>query len=195
MKTILSDRKLGDIYLFESMFDGDFSHRVQEQMDQIKWLNHKIKVYGRYVKEPREVAFYGNRGVQYSYSGQRLNACEWLPIFRELKDSLDLKLGTYYNSVLVNRYRDGHDYMGWHSDNEKELGKNPIISSVSFGSPRDFILRLKKDHTQKIKIHLKNGDLLVMGDLIQDLWEHSLPKRLKVTEARLNLTFRTIEQS
>jgi alkylated DNA repair dioxygenase AlkB len=97
-----------------------------------------------------------------------------------------------FNSVLLNWYRDGEDHLSWHSDDEKELGKNPIIASANFGESRDFVVRLKSDHSQKITFPLKHGTLLIMKGELQHYWEHAVPKRKNVQRSRFNMTFRRI---
>ena len=99
---------------------------------------------------------------------------------------------TEFNSVLMNWYRNGDDYLNWHADDEKELGLNPVICSVNFGAKRDFILRMNDDNDIKITIPLTHGSLLLMSGELQHFWQHSVPKRKKINEMRINLTFRFI---
>ena len=195
MKEILDNIDFGRIVLFEKFITSAQSITCFNELRAIDWLDHKILMYGKWVSEPRGVSFFGDENIEYTYSGKKIRAEKWNNLLLSLKNEINQKTDSYYNSVLVNHYKDGEDYMGWHSDNEIELGNDPHIASLSFGAPRDFILRLKSDHTKKIKILLNSGDLLLMEDKIQKLWEHSLPKRKKIEEARINLTFRSILQT
>jgi len=105
---------------------------------------------------------------------------------------IESSLNTTFNSALLNLYRDGCDHLSWHCDNERELGSSPVIASVSFGATRDFIIRRIDDHSKKLSIPLAHGSVLVMKGDMQRYWEHSVPKRKKVSKARINVTFRKI---
>ena len=166
---------------------------MQNILNEICWRNDKIKMFGKVMDQPRKVAWYGDQGVEYTYSGIKMKALEWSPVLKILKLRLEEFLGVNFNSVLINLYRDGNDYMSWHSDDEKELGKNPVIASVSLGCERDFLFRMKSNKLEKVKILLKNGSLLVMQSETQHFWQHSVPKRKMATTPRLNLTFRNIK--
>ena len=109
-----------------------------------------------------------------------------------VKKKVEKKVGHQFNAALINYYRDGKDYAAWHSDNEKELGPNPIIASLSFGESRRFVLRLKKEKQTKHEINLQDGDLLVMKGKLQTYWEHQLAKSAKKLGPRINITFRKI---
>jgi alkylated DNA repair dioxygenase AlkB len=159
----------------------------------IQWSQDILKMYGKEIYCPRYSAWYGNEGTNYSYSGLRLSPKPWNEGLLYLKQHIDRMAQIEFNSVLLNWYRDGDDYMGWHCDNEKELGKNPVIASLNFGATRRFLFRNKNDKTQKIEFHLKHGSLLIMKGAIQHFWEHSAPKEKAVKDARINLTFRIIK--
>ena len=161
-------------------------------LEEIHWRNDKIKMFGKVMDQPRKVAWYGDEGVEYTYSGIKMKAIEWSETLLVLKEQVEITLNCHFNSVLINLYRDGNDYMSWHSDDEKELGTNPIIASISLGEPRDFLFRLKNVHEKKVKLTLQNGSLIVMKGQTQQFWQHALPKRKRVTLPRLNLTFRQI---
>jgi alkylated DNA repair dioxygenase AlkB len=192
VKILLNDKILGRIVLIEQFLGPAKSHEILLELKYTKWSDHKILMFGKWVQEPRRVAFYGDEGLSYSYSRQKMDLMAWTNLLSSLKEKINDLFGGDYNSVLINYYRNGEDYMGWHSDNEPELGVNPHICSLSLGEQRDFILRQKSDHSKKIHIPLQSGDLLLMEDQVQDMWEHSLPKRKRAHGERINLTFRNI---
>ena len=157
----------------------------------IKWKHENINLYGKNLLLPRMTAWYGDHGKSYSYSGINSNPNEWNKGLIDIKQRIEEVALVKFNSVLMNWYRDGADYLNWHADNEKELAVNPIIGSVNFGSRRDFILR-NNDKSLKITIPLNHGTLLIMGGELQHYWQHCVPKRKKVKDMRINLTFRVI---
>ncbi|MDA0708902.1 MAG: alpha-ketoglutarate-dependent dioxygenase AlkB [bacterium] len=162
-------------------------------MNTVAWEQKTIHMFGKPIASPRLTAWYGDAGVTYSYSGIRLSAPGWLPCLVEIKARIESFSGETFNSVLANLYRDGTDSMGWHSDDEAELGKNPVISSVSFGSPRDFALRHKQNRdVTPLTYILGDGDLLVMRGETQHYWKHQIPKTKQKICPRINLTFRRI---
>ena len=182
---------------FEDFFDLDECNTIIPRLNSdINWMREKITMWGKKIITKRRIAWYGDEGRSYTYSGTTFQPSIWNQILLRIKDRVESKTSHKFNSVLLNDYKDGSVGMGWHSDDEKELGKNPIIASLSFGANRDFILkhREKKD-IEKVKIHLKNGSLLLMLDSTQHYWKHSIPKRLKVKNSRINLTFRKIINS
>ena len=150
-------------------------------------------MFGKQIYQPRYTAWYGDSDKPYTYSGLTLQPKPWNKGLRYLKNEVDKIAGVTFNSVLMNWYRDGEDYMGWHADDEKELGKNPVIASVNFGATRRFLLRRKDDKKLKIEFPLKHGSLLIMKGELQHYWQHSVPKERKVKEDRFNLTFRVIK--
>ncbi len=168
----------------EKLSDIRFKH--------IDWQHDKINIYGRELYLPRYSAWYGDRDTAYTYSGLTLQPKKWNKGLLYIRNEIEKVTGTHFNSVLMNWYRDGEDYMNWHADAEPELGRNPVIASVNFGATRDFIIR-KNDTSEKITMPLKHGTLLVMRGAIQHFWHHSVPKRKKVKQARVNLTFRVIK--
>jgi alkylated DNA repair dioxygenase AlkB len=155
---------------------------------------NEIVLFGKKIKVPRLEAYYALNGEQYGYSGQQLQA-EKLPLFLdELRLEVQERTGYKYNALLINYYRDGQDSNGWHADNEKTLGPNPSIASISLGAER--IFELKHLSTGKKKsIILANGSLLHMHGQLQHHYKHQLPKMRAVTGVRLNLTFRWIQPS
>ncbi len=133
--------------------------------------------------------------MSYSYSGINSNPNPWNKGLTYIKQKIQSVTEDQFNSVLLNWYRNGEDYLNWHSDDEKELGQNPTIGSVNFGETRDFLIRRIDNPTMKISIPLKHGTLLIMRGEMQHHWQHSVPKRKRVKGSRFNLTFRQIKDS
>jgi alkylated DNA repair dioxygenase AlkB len=158
------------------------------------WRQDHLNFGGKSVPIPRLQAWYGETNSRYGYSGLALNPLPWTPLLATLKARIEVIADTTFNSVLVNYYRDGRDSVSWHSDDEKELGKDPVIASLSFGASRNFALRHRNEKGQKFTCALTNGSLLVMGAGIQRNWQHQVPKQPAVCEGRINLTFRAVLQ-
>ncbi len=172
-------------------FSKEEADNYMDQLHQeIAWEAAEIRMFGKMVKIPRLQAWYGTK--TYSYSGLKMIPHPWTPLLMELKKRVESLAGVTYNSVLLNLYRDGSDSMGWHSDDEKELGRNPNISSVSLGGERNFHLRHKAKAHPTIKVLLEHGSLLLMKDEIQHNWQHQITKTKRSVGPRINLTFRTI---
>ena len=178
----------------ENFFDFDQSQLyLKHLINDIKWKREKIRMWGREIVTKKRIAWYADEGKSYTYSGSTFHPDQWNELLLEIKKYVEQYMNFQFNSVLLNEYPNGKVGMGWHSDDERELGVDPIIASLSFGANRDFIFKHKTDkNLEKIKIHLKNGSLLLMLGSTQHHWKHSLPKRLKVREPRINLTFRKI---
>lgn len=155
----------------------------------IPWEIHRIKMFGREIDSPRLSCWIGDPGTDYRYSGTRFTPHPWPAALLLIRERLTRELGVPFNSVLANLYRDGRDYMGWHSDDEPELGKEPVIASVSLGAERRFVFKRKADG-HKHEILLPHGNLVVMRGGTQDSWRHSLPRTRAIALERLNLTFR-----
>ena len=155
------------------------------------WQHEKIKMFGKEVFQPRLTALFGLPNLEYSYSGIRMKTIDFPDFLNKVRLQVEKASQEKYNACLANFYRDGKDSMGWHADDEKELGQNPAIASVSFGAERNFQLKHKK-LTLRHKIDLKHGSLLVMKGPTQHFWKHQLPKRKKIDSGRINLTFRKI---
>ena len=158
----------------------------------INWKQDSINLYGKVSPLPRITSWHGDSGRSYSYSGIKSQANPWNDGLLYMKSEIERVAGVCFNSVLLNWYRDGNDHLGWHADNEKELGGNPTIGSLNLGETRDFILRRNDDVSKKITIPLEHGSLLVMSGSMQHFWQHSVPKRRRATQSRVNLTFRKI---
>ncbi|CAM9899126.1 unnamed protein product [Scytosiphon promiscuus] len=147
-----------------------------------KWMQRPIKLFGKEILQPRLTCFYGQQGITYRYSGKTLEATPWdsVPAIQEILAAAEVAAEVppgYFNCVLLNWYRDGSDYMGWHSDDEKELDQGAAIASVSLGTERRFQLRRKTDHAQQLEFLLSGGTLLLMEGSTQDHWQHRVPKR------------------
>ncbi|MCL1127062.1 alpha-ketoglutarate-dependent dioxygenase AlkB family protein [Shewanella surugensis] len=150
-----------------------------------------ITVYGKQYPIPRQQVWFGDEGCDYVFSSLYIKALPWPLYANKLRDKLQRDFGFNANGVLVNRYNDGVDSMGWHSDDEPEIQPRSDIVSVSLGASRDFFIRHKKTQQQH-KIMLNSGDMLIMNWPMQDEWEHSLPKRKRVEAPRYNFTFRCV---
>jgi len=159
----------------------------------INWRQDKFNMYGKEIYLPRFSAWYGDQDKTYSYSGIDLKPNKWNKGLLYIKEKIETFANTKFNSVLMNWYRDGNDYINWHSDAEKELGKNPVIGSVNFGATRRFLIRNYYDKSIKLEFPLKHGTLLIMSGALQHFWQHSVPKEKKVKGNRINLTFRNIK--
>ncbi len=166
----------------------DCLHQLQRELD---WQQRPIVLFGRQVMQPRLTAFHGDAGIAYRYSGKTLRAEDWPGVLVPLCDALEVALGMRFNSVLCNWYRDGQDSMGWHSDNEPELGKRPLIASISLGGVRQF--RLKPlSGGECLALKPAHGSLIVMAGDLQQHWLHEVPKTRRTVGPRINLTFRRI---
>ncbi len=155
------------------------------------WTQGRIRMFGREVPEPRLTFFEGDPGVNYTYAQRPLHGRGWSPELEALRDRFEREFGIRSNTVLANLYRDGRDSMGWHRDHEPELGLNPHVLSLSLGTPRDFDVRRDRDRWTH-RFSLGHGDLLIMGTDSQTKWTHCVPKRLKIKNLRINLTFRHV---
>ena len=193
--TLIKSVNLSVKYI-ENFFNLDESHLYMRQLTQsVLWRREKIKMWGKEIVTKRRIAWYADDGKSYTYSGSTFFPSQWNNVLLQLKEKVENYSEIKFNSVLLNEYPNGEVGMGWHSDDEKELGTDPIIASLSFGANRDFIFKHKTDRSiENVKLHLKSGSLLLMLGSTQHYWKHSLPKRLKVKEPRINLTFRNIIQ-
>ena len=158
-------------------------------LDETPWRAESVVVYGKRHLQPRLTAWYGD--ASYTYSGLRLEPLPWTDLLLAIRAAVESACGRRFNSVLLNRYRNGRDSMGMHSDDEPELGPEPAIASLSFGSTRGFILRHKRNK-QTIKLDLNDGSLLLMSGPLQRNWLHGINKSARPLGERVNLTFRYI---
>ena len=161
-------------------------------LSDVPWKQSEIRLYGRTVREPRLGCWMGDPGAVYRYSGTVFRPEPWIAPVLGLKHAVEAATGHAFNSVLLNLYRDGRDAMGWHSDDEPELGPAPVIASVSLGGVRRFLLRERRAGARSSGIALAHGSLLVMAGDLQQRYRHSVPRTAKPVAARVNLTFRRI---
>ncbi len=163
-------------------------------LQDITWRQDVITVYGKRHLTPRLSCWMGETWMSYRYSQHTMSPCPWQELPMQIKKRVEAASNEHFNSVLINYYRDGRDSNGWHSDDEPELGPNPSIASLTLGAARDFQLREKSDHSNKLVFNLAPGSLLLMRGTTQSRWQHQVPKR-KHAEARINLTFRQMLRS
>ena len=167
-------------------------------LEMLPWENHRIRMFGREVASPRLSLWMGDTEAVYQYSRTRFEPRPWPEVLWPLRLRVQATCGVCFNSVLANLYRDGGDYMGWHSDDEPELGAHPVIASLSLGATRRFLLRRRREPGTKcrtdesLELGLEHGSLLVMAGDTQRCYQHALPRMRGVTAARINLTFRWV---
>ncbi|HSQ70450.1 MAG TPA: alpha-ketoglutarate-dependent dioxygenase AlkB [Steroidobacteraceae bacterium] len=174
-------------------FDPRYSDRLLLELRQgIEWQQEEILIFGRRRLVPRLVAWHGDPLASYTYSGTRHEPRPWTAPLLEIRARIEALTGAAFNSVLLNLYRDGRDSMGWHSDDEPELGRDPQIASVSFGATRRFRLQHRRRKTEALNLDLGHGSLLLMSGETQHHWRHCVPKTTVRVGERINLTFRRI---
>lgn len=164
---------------------------MQRLLREIPWTQHQVRMFGRELPSPRLSAWIGDADAVYTYSRVRHQPAPWTPALAQLRERLQVELGARFNSVLANRYRDGRDSMGWHADDEPELGREPLIASISLGAVRRMRFRAR-DRSAVAAIDLADGSLLLMGGRTQTLYQHAVDKTCADTGERINLTFRMI---
>jgi len=158
----------------------------------VPWETHRIRLFGRDVDSPRRSCWIGDAGAAYRYSGVDFTPRPWPQVLLPIRARLRSELGIDCNSVLANLYRDGRDRMGWHGDDERELGVQPVIASLSLGAARRFVLKQRADAKVSRAITLPHGSLLLMSGDTQAHYRHALPATAKAVGPRINLTFRRI---
>lgn len=158
-----------------------------------KWQQYSLTVFGKTYQQPRLTALFGNTNKTYTYSNITMQPQPFTATLKTIKHKVEVLSKHQYNSVLLNFYRDGNDSNGWHADNEKELGKNPVIASVSFGAERFLYFKHKILKNQKHKLLLQHGSLLIMKGEMQHFWLHQIAKTKKPVGNRINLTFRQLK--
>ena len=181
-----------DIAYFAHFYNTEEADLIFDELStEIPWQQDNIKIFGKVHAQPRLTALFGD-GKSYSYSNITMHPKPWNHLLSKIKEQVEAICEVHFNTVLLNRYRGGKDSNGWHSDNEKELGINPAIASLSFGAERVFHL---KHHNGELKqsIILEHGSLLLMKGATQHFWKHQIPKTAKPVGARINLTFRLIQ--
>jgi alkylated DNA repair dioxygenase AlkB len=166
---------------------------LRELIDHIGWRQESIRIYGKVMAQPRLVAWYGDPGKSYKYSGLNLAPLPWSEPLTRLRHQVEDLVQGRFNSVFLNLYRDHNDSMGFHSDDEKELGPKPTIASVTFGATRVFVMKHKsRDDLPTVKLSLEAGSMLLMKGDTQRFWKHGIMKQTHPCGPRVNLTFRTI---
>lgn len=182
-----------DVYLLPRFIpEAEQASLWQRLQQEIAWRQEEIKLFGKSIPQPRLTAWYGDAGKSYTYSGLTWQPLPWTPVLTQLREKLLSTTEISFNSVLLNLYRTGQDSMGWHADDEPELGPNPIIASISLGQERSFHFRHRIQPDVKQKLILPSGSLLLMAGQTQHHWQHQVPKSAKPLEPRINLTFRVI---
>jgi alkylated DNA repair dioxygenase AlkB len=179
----------GLVLLKRGLLARDLSRHFLDTLSKTSpWRQDELTLFGRKVLTPRLSCWVGD--VPYTYSGLTLMPEPWSPAALVIRDLVEDFSGEKFNSVLLNLYRDGRDSMGWHCDDEPELGKNPVIASISLGAVRRFRLRHKQNHKTTVSVDLSEGSLLMMSGATQHHWQHCVPKTARPVGPRLNLTFR-----
>jgi len=182
-----------EVIFHPSFFPTAQADRLLEQLvETTQWRQDSMKMFGELKPLPRLTAWYGDAGARYVYSGIVNEPLPWTTALVEVKAAVEAASGVAFNGVLLNRYRDGRDSMGWHADDEPEFGEDPVIASASFGGTRNFQLKHKRRKELKANVELTHGSLLVMRGGTQANWLHQIPKTAKPVGERLNLTFRRL---
>lgn len=182
-----------DVVFYPSFLDEQESDRCFTALAQtVDWRQDCITIYGRSIPQPRLTAWYGDPGKSYTYSNITMFPTPWTSTLLDLKTKVEAVSGVAFNSVLLNLYRHGNDSMGWHSDDEPELGQNPVIGSLSLGGTRRFVLRHRFEPGLKHELELTSGSFLLMHGTTQHYWQHQIPKTRRAVPPRINLTFRVI---
>jgi alkylated DNA repair dioxygenase AlkB len=183
----------------EAFYLPDFFSRAENVKyfkilaQEINWQQQPIKIFGKTVMQPRLTAWYADsEKLQYTYSALTMFPHVWSPALKSVKSKVEQQCDYSFNSALLNFYRDGNDSVGWHSDDEMALGKEPVIASLSLGAARKFQLRLRADKTCKVELLLEGGSLLLMKGTTQKFWEHQVPKSKVLKDPRINITLRNI---
>jgi len=185
--------KDGEALFFPNYFSQADSNRLLKSLtDNILWQQDQIKMYGKTINLPRLTAWYGADDLTYTYSGIQMKPNAWTADLLEIKNKIEQEAKVEFTGVLLNLYRNGRDSMAWHCDDEPELGKNPVIGSVSFGATRTFRFRHLQDKIVE-KVALSHGSFILMQGATQHNWEHEIPKTSKPLSPRINLTFRVIK--
>lgn len=184
----------GETYFYPDFYTAAEADSYFEQLlAGISWRQERIRMFGKWVDQPRRIAWHGDSGKRYTYSGLQLEPAPWTPLLAKIRDSLTRVSGASFNSVLINLYRDGRDSMGWHSDDEPELGEHPVIASLSLGATRRFRFRHRTEKSlSPVGLDLTHGSLLLVRGATQHHWQHCLPKTAREVSPRINLTFRVI---
>lgn len=192
----IHDNKNGlNIDYFENFYTKLEANNIFSKLEKEIIYNSKeeskIIIFGKSIEIPRQQVAYGDEGLFYSFSGLQVKTKPWTPLLVELKNKVEQQTNQTFNFVLINRYKDGSQYIGYHSDDEKELKDKPLIVGLSFGASRELLFKHKSEDIIK-KINLKHGSMYVMNDPTNKNWKHSIPTRTNILEPRISLTFRNI---
>ena len=160
---------------------------------ELPWEQPRIRLYGSWKPVPRLQSWHGDPGASYRYSGLQMQPAHWHPALSQIREQVQKVLGLPFNSVLANLYRDGQDAMGWHADDEPELGPEPWIASYSMGATRRFSFRPRDGGPERLRLDLLDDELLLMNPAVQRHWQHALPRTRRCQHWRINLTFRQIQ--
>jgi alkylated DNA repair dioxygenase AlkB len=183
-----------DVIFYRAFFTEAQANVFYEELYRnVSWKQEQIKLYGKLIDLPRRTAWYADEGRSYTYSGITVTPNPWMPVLREIQKEIEAVSGVIFNSVLLNLYRGERDSVAWHSDDEPELGCDPVIGSVSFGATRRLQFKHKRDKALRQKIDLPHGSFLLMRGPTQHCWMHQVPKETKPHGPRINLTFRVIK--
>jgi alkylated DNA repair dioxygenase AlkB len=181
----------GEVLFYKNFFTANESDKFfSELYSNTKWQQDTIQIFGKRTLLPRLTAWHGDEGKSYTYSGIEQHPKPWTPVLSLIKERIEEVAKVRFNSVLLNLYRNGRDSVSWHSDDEPELGKNPVIGSVSFGGTRCFSFKHKQIKDRKVEIDLPHGSFLLMRGETQHYWRHQIAKTTKAVTPRVNLTFR-----
>ena len=184
----------GDAYYYGKIIPADQVEYFYSCLWQnIAWQHEEAVIYGKHILTKRKVAWYANKPFSYTYSGVTKEALPWTKELAEIRRIAEEKTSETFNSCLLNLYHNGDEGMGWHSDNETSIQSKSAIASISFGAERKFSFRHKQTK-EVVSLILENGSLLLMKDATQSFWHHSLLKSKRVTEPRINLTFRSMKE-
>lgn len=182
-----------EVILYRDFFDKNESDKIFDELySGINWRQDTTRLFGKDLTLPRLTAWYGDPGKSYTYSKIKMEPDSWTPTLIKIKSKIEPLTEVGFNSVLLNLYRDGKDSVAWHSDDEPELGKNPVIASVSFGATRRFMFRHKYQKELKFEVALTHGSFLLMKGVTQHFWQHQISKTQRVIQPRINLTFRQV---
>ncbi|MGS2727178.1 alpha-ketoglutarate-dependent dioxygenase AlkB family protein [Psychroserpens sp. BH13MA-6] len=191
-KTVLKLPNAELVYI-DQFYDSEVANTYFKVLKEtIKWQQDTITVFGKTYEQPRLTALYANNNKPYAYSNIQLKPHDFTAELRQIKKNVEDESQHSFTSVLLNLYRHGNDSNGWHADNEKELGENPMIASVSFGATRRFHFKHRHLKNERYKMDLQHGSLLIMKGEMQHYWLHQISKTQKDIGERINLTFRTI---
>ena len=192
MKEVTINYKGLEIISYEKFINTSDADRIfSSALNEIPWETSTIKMYGKELPIPRLQCWIGDPGCEYAYSGKSLQRYDFFEPLIEIRSLIQNQLGIYFNSVLANLYRNGNDSMGFHADDEPELGNNPVIASLSLGEERPLIFQ-NKDKAETKTFDQPHGSLMLMKGATQSAWKHGIRKSKKISEPRINFTFRNI---